>query len=84
MFAGSTFVLARWTSRWFGDWAGVYAALLLNVSGYHAATGGFQLPDCPYMFFGLLTMWALGEALWRSPAKSARGCGWGWRSAGRC
>ncbi len=58
MFAGSTFVLARWTSRWFGGWAGVYAAALLNVSGYHAAAGGFALPDVPYLFFGLLTMWA--------------------------
>jgi 4-amino-4-deoxy-L-arabinose transferase-like glycosyltransferase len=63
MFAGSTWVLARWTSRWYGEWAGVYAALLLNVSGYHVAAGGFALPDVPYLFFGLLTMWALGEAL---------------------
>ncbi len=69
MFAGSSWVLARWTSRWFGAWAGVYAAILLNVSGYHAAAGGFALPDVPYLFFALLTMWALGEALVAKPGE---------------
>ncbi|HSQ54973.1 MAG TPA: glycosyltransferase family 39 protein, partial [Gemmata sp.] len=63
MFAASTWVLAQWTARWFGKWAGVYAAILLNISGYHAMAGGFALPDVPYLFFALLTMWALGEAL---------------------
>ena len=39
MFAASGWVLARFTARWFGEWAGVYAAILLNVSGYYAAAG---------------------------------------------
>jgi len=70
MFAGSSWVLARWTSRWFGAWAGVYAALLMNLAGYYAAAGGFALPDVPYLFFGLLTMWALGEALVAEPGRT--------------
>lgn len=69
LLAGSTFVLARWTSRWFGPWAGVFAAGLLNVSGYQVAAGGFALPDVPYLFFGLLTMWALSEALVARPGQ---------------
>jgi 4-amino-4-deoxy-L-arabinose transferase-like glycosyltransferase len=75
MFAASSWVLARWTARWFGPWAGVYAAILLNVSGYYAAAGGFALPDVPYLFFALLTMWALSEALVAEPGKFAP---WGW------
>ena len=75
MFAASGWVLARFTARWFGDWAGVYAAILLNVSGYYAAAGGFALPDVPYLFFALLTMWALSEALVAKPGEFAP---WGW------
>jgi 4-amino-4-deoxy-L-arabinose transferase-like glycosyltransferase len=75
MFAASSWVLARWTARWFGAWAGVYAAILLNVSGYYAAAGGFALPDVPYLFFALLTMWALSEALVAEPGEFAP---WGW------
>src|ERR1700733_4547685 len=29
LFAASTWILARWTARWYGDWAGVYAATAL-------------------------------------------------------
>jgi 4-amino-4-deoxy-L-arabinose transferase-like glycosyltransferase len=75
LFAAATWVLARFTARWFGDWAGVYAAILLNVSGYYAAAGGFALPDVPYLFFALLTMWALSEALVAKPGEFAP---WGW------
>jgi len=69
LFAASGWVLARWTARWFGAWAGVYAAALLNVSGYYAAAGGFVLPDVPCLFFALLTMAALGEALVAEPGR---------------
>jgi hypothetical protein len=69
MFAGSTWVMFQWTARWYGPWAGFYAALLLNLSGYHAATGGCALPDVPFLFFALLTMWALGEAVVAGPGR---------------
>jgi Dolichyl-phosphate-mannose-protein mannosyltransferase len=69
MFAGATWVLARWTVRWFGEWAGVYAAILLNLSGYYATIGGFALPDVPCVFFSLLAMWAISEACVGQPAR---------------
>ena len=69
MFAATTWLLARWTARWFNPWAGVYAAILLNLSGYYASVGGFALPDVPCAFFSLLTMYALGEALVAQPGR---------------
>lgn len=70
MFAGSTWVMYRWTSRWYGESAGYYAALALNLSAYYAAAAGpFVLPDGPLLFFALLTMWRLSEALIASPGR---------------
>jgi len=64
MFAGSTWLMARLTSRFYGDRAGLLAALLLNVSAYHtAAAGAFALPDGPLLFFWLLTLDRLAVAL---------------------
>ena len=57
LFAGSTWLMARLTSRLFGPWAGVCAALALNVTAYHtAAASTFALPDGPLLFFWLLTL----------------------------
>ena len=40
----------------------------LNVTAYYtAAAGAFVLPDGPFLFFALLTLWALSEALVGSP-----------------
>lgn len=69
MFAGATVVLYRWTARFFGEWAGFYSALFLNLSGYYAIAGGFALPDSPYLFFSLLTMWAASEAVLGEPKR---------------
>jgi 4-amino-4-deoxy-L-arabinose transferase-like glycosyltransferase len=64
MFAASTWLLFDWTGRWFGDRSGFYAALALNMAAYYtAAAGAFVLPDGPFLFFALLTMRALSEAL---------------------
>ena len=63
LFAGSTWLMARLGSRFFGPWAGVLAALALNVSAYHtAAAGAFALPDGPLLFFWLLTLDRLAAA----------------------
>src|SRR5262249_33107101 len=68
--AGSTWIMYRWTSRWYGTAAGYYAALALNLSAYYtAAAGAFVLPDGPLLFFALLTMWRLSDALVGSPGK---------------
>lgn len=70
MFAGSTWIMYCWTSRWYGTAAGYYAALALNLSAYYtAAAGAFVLPDGPLLFFALLTMWRLSEALVGTPGK---------------
>lgn len=69
LFAGSTLVAYRWAARWHGPRAGFFAALLLNLSGYHSVAGGLALPDAPFLFFALCTMWALGEALVAQPTR---------------
>ena len=57
LFAGSTWLLARLASRFYGPRAGVLAAFALNVSGYFGlAAGTFALPDGPLLFFWLLTL----------------------------
>jgi hypothetical protein len=63
LFAGSTWLMARLTARFFGPWAGVLAAFGLNVTAYHsAAASTFALPDGPLLFFWLLTLDRLAEA----------------------
>ena len=70
LFAGSTWIMFCWTARWYGDSAGFYAALALNLSAYFtAAAGAFVLPDGPLLFFALLTMWRLSEALIGTPGR---------------
>ena len=64
LFAGSTWLMARLTTRLFGPRAGLLAAFALNVSAYHtAAAGAFALPDGPLLFFWLLTLDRLVVAL---------------------
>ena len=64
LFAGSTWLMSRLTSRFFGDWAGLLAAFALNISAYHtAAAGGFALPDGPLLFFWLLTLDRVAAAI---------------------
>src|SRR5437764_2042209 len=57
LFAGSTAILARLTSRYYGEEAGFLAALGLNLTGYYGlAASTFALPDGPLLFFWLLTL----------------------------
>jgi len=81
MFAGSTWLLARLTARFFGPWAGFCAAFAMNVSAYHtAAAGAFALPDGPLLFFWLLTLDRMAVAL-EAPGRVAPwlavGLAWG-------
>ena len=69
LFAGSTWALFDWVRRWFGDWAGFYAAVAMNAAPYYAAAAGaFILPDGPFLFFALLTLRALCHAMFESTA----------------
>jgi 4-amino-4-deoxy-L-arabinose transferase-like glycosyltransferase len=54
LFAGTTWLMYRLTARLYGARAGLYAALLINVSPvFSVSTGGWVLPDGPLMFFML-------------------------------
>lgn len=56
MFAGTTWMMYRLGSRLFGEWAGVYAALILNISAvFSLSTGSWILPDGPLMFLMMAT-----------------------------
>ena len=83
LFAGSTWLMARLTARFFGDRAGLLAAFALNVSAYHtAAAGAFALPDGPLLFFWLLTLDRVAAAV-EHPADWRRwvGVGLAWGGA---
>lgn len=70
LFTGSTLLLYFWTRRFYGNGAAFYAAMALNLTAYYAAAAGaFVLPDGPLLFFALLTMWAVSEALIGSPGR---------------
>ena len=63
LFAGSTWLIARLTSRFYGSWAGVFAAIALNATGYFGmAVGTIAQPDGPLLFFWLLTIDRLAVA----------------------
>lgn len=69
LFAGSTWLLARLTTRFYGPRAGWFAALGLNLTAYHSvAAGTFALPDGPLLFFWLLTLDRLAVALEGGPS----------------
>jgi 4-amino-4-deoxy-L-arabinose transferase-like glycosyltransferase len=73
LFAGSTWLLARLTARWFGPRAGVLAALALNATAFYGLIiGTFADPDGPLLFFWLLTLDRLAVAL----GPEGRGVDW--------
>jgi hypothetical protein len=66
LFAGTTWLMYRLTARLWGERAGLYAALLLNVSlVFSVSTGGWVLPDGPLMFFMLAAALCLERVLVR-------------------
>lgn len=83
LFAASTWLMARLTSRLYGPRAGFLAALALNVSAYHGtAAGTFALPDGPLLFFWLLTLDQLIRALEaKDSLRLWLGVGLGWGGA---
>ena len=64
LFAGSTWLMARLTTRFYGEKAGLLAALALSASGYFGiAVAAIAQPDGPLLFFWLLTLDRLAAAL---------------------
>jgi hypothetical protein len=83
LFAGSTWLMWRLSTRSYGPRAGWFAALTLNLSAYHgAAAGTFALPDGPLLFFWLLTLDRLAVALAPKPDSEPEAAGrlvpWVW------
>ena len=71
MFAGSTWLLARLTTRFFGARAGVIAALCLNATVFYGLiTSTMASPDGPLLFFWLLTLDRLAAAFDQPDRKS--------------
>ena len=82
MFAGTTWMMFRLGAKLFGDWAGAWAALALNLAPVLTlSAGGWIVPDGPLMFFLLATTLCLSEALFG--AGRARPTLW-WTLAGAC
>jgi 4-amino-4-deoxy-L-arabinose transferase-like glycosyltransferase len=83
LFAGSTWMLARLTARYYGGWSGFLAAFALNISGYYGlAASTLALPDGPLLFFWLWTIECLCVALEGPPGSRLRpwvwvGLAWG-------
>ena len=85
LFAGSTWLMARLTSRFYGERAGLLAAFGLNVTAYYtAAASVFALPDGPLLFFWLLTLDRLAAAFDAPEGRDTRawlGVGLAWGGA---
>lgn len=79
LFAGSTYLMFRLGQRLFGAWAGLGAALVLNVAGYFGmAVGAFALPDGPLLFFWLATWLAFLETMGCRSARRGSLLPWVW------
>jgi 4-amino-4-deoxy-L-arabinose transferase-like glycosyltransferase len=79
LFAGTTIALYRLTARFYGERAGVLAALLLNITPvFSLSTGGWILPDGPLALAFVATTLCLAHVLL---AHSRRPWHW-WIAAG--
>ncbi len=69
LFAGTSWMMYRLGARLFGERAGFYAALLLNLAPvFSVTTGGWVLPDGPLVFFMLATVLCLEHVLFHEGA----------------
>ena len=76
LFAGSSWLLYRLTRRLFGDWAGVWAVLALNLSAFFTlSAGGWIVPDGALIFFLLAAALTLANAFFPAAAPASP-----WRS----
>ncbi len=82
LFAGSSWLLYRLTRRLFGDWAGVWTVLALNLSAFFTlSAGGWIVPDGPLIFFLLAAALTLANTFF--PAAAAPASPWrSWILAG--
>lgn|GEM_PF-126310 len=81
LFAGSSWLMAKLTARWFGSRAAITATLALNTTIFFGLVSGIiASPDGPLLFFWLLTLNRLALALEKPEDKSVWwtvGLAWG-------
>ena len=85
LFAGSCWLLFRLTRRLFGDRAGVWAVLVLNLAGFFTVVAGsWVLPDGPLIFCLLAAAAQLAGLLFRPGPEAAGGkpSVWAWPIVG--
>jgi 4-amino-4-deoxy-L-arabinose transferase-like glycosyltransferase len=76
LFAASSGLLYRLTAQAYGERAGLWALLALNLSPlFSVSTGSWVLPDGPLLCAALLAIWAVTRAL--ATERSGKGT-WGW------
>ena len=61
--AATTLLCFRLSAALFGAGAGLAAAVLLNLTLFYGACGGWVLPDVPLACFALLAAWCLARAV---------------------
>lgn len=72
LFVGTCWFMFQLTRRFFGEWPGFYAVLLLNLSAvFTLPVGSWLQPDGPLMFFWLACAWCLSLLLFPQPAAKA-------------
>jgi hypothetical protein len=80
MFAGTTWLLYRLGALLYGDWAGVWAALLLNLSAvFFVSVGSWVQPDGPLFLFLLAGTLAVARTVLPDPSGLSPRRAWaGW------
>jgi 4-amino-4-deoxy-L-arabinose transferase-like glycosyltransferase len=73
--AATTFACYGIGARLFNPRAGLWGAVLLNLSLFYGPCGGWILPDGPLACFVLLAAFCLTHALWGPPARARA---WWW------
>lgn len=63
LYFGSIWLMFRTATVWFGQQAGLWAALLFATTPLYVATGFVTTPDGPLIFFWMLTLYSLSRAL---------------------
>ena len=82
LFAGTSWLMFRLAARLFGEAAGVWAALALNLSAFFTlAAGEWVLPDGPLIFCELAAALCLTRLFFPKPGENPRTFVW-WLGAG--
>lgn len=74
MFSGTTWLIYRLGARFRSEWAGFFAALVMNISIlFTLSIGTWLQPEAPLMLFWLFTVWALADIFFPADGKVPEG-----------